>query len=397
MRRSPVAHGAAVVLAISIVVLAPSARAQPEARGSHAVMEWDAGPVSAAGASIRTRVIFPGDAGPFPLVGVIHGASRNGSYHLELARTLASRGFVAIVPDMPCTVASCNHDANAMQITALLAWAVTQSGTPGSMIAGKVNGERRGLIGHSWGGLSSHLTAARDSTIDSVVLFDPNDDETVGRDATSTITAPELQLLAEVPGMCNSQWNEAMITPMLPEPKLQLTVSSAGHCDAEQPGDAFCGFACGAGVAATSSIFRRYAVAWTACILAEDASMGEWLGGASMTSDTNIEAVVSGGLDSLPCHGPVVPTDGGGIATDGGGVAPVDAGSVDGGGEPIDSGAAGDGGSAGRDGSVVRNDSGTGGPSDGGCGCRLAARNARGGPIAMIVLVLAIFFRRRGR
>ena len=38
--------------------------------------------------------------------------------------TLASRGFVAVVPDMPCLVTFCDHDANAAQISALLGWAV---------------------------------------------------------------------------------------------------------------------------------------------------------------------------------------------------------------------------------------------------------------------------------
>src|SRR5262245_21370885 len=95
----------ALVLVLCIVSLASTARAQnPEDRGTLAFSEWDAGMVNHAGANIRTRVFWPNDPGPFPLVGVIHGANANGSYHLELARTLASRGFVVVLPDMPCTV-----------------------------------------------------------------------------------------------------------------------------------------------------------------------------------------------------------------------------------------------------------------------------------------------------
>lgn len=292
--------------------------AQPETRGTFAIEEWDAGRVMVAGTSIRTRVLFPATApGPFPLVAVVHGYARDGSYHLEMARTLASRGMVAIVPDMPCGLAGCNHDANARQLSALLDWAVAQSGDAASMIAGKVDGERRGLIGHSFGALNSFLAAASDPTIDSVVLLDPNDDFGVGLDATPMIDAPVLQLIAEVEGSCNSAWRENEVHPMLPPPKLLLTVVRSGHCDPEDPTDSACAFACRAGDEATTPLFRRYAVAWTACILSADASMTEWVGGGRMMDDESagrIAGVMRDGLDALPCRGAPPMRDAGPIA-----------------------------------------------------------------------------------
>ncbi len=270
-----------------------------------AFMEWDAGMLPAAGTMIRTRVFYPNDPGLRALVGVIHGASANGSYHLELARTLASRGLVVVLPDMPCSVITgCDHDANQRQITALLAWAVAQSGDASSRLAGRVDGARRGLIGHSWGGLSSHLTAARDRTITSLVLLDPNDDRGVGLAATSTITAPTLQLLAQVPGGCNSAWDEATVRSRLPPPNLQMTVSRSGHCDAGEV-DLLCSIACNPGDRATVPLFRRYAVAWTMCVLDRDPTMAPWLGGASMSADASggrIQGVLPTALGTLPCR-----------------------------------------------------------------------------------------------
>jgi dienelactone hydrolase len=367
---------------------------EPEERGSFDVAEWDAGTLDAAGAPIRRRVVYPtSGAGPFPLVGVIHGAGRNGGRHIELARTLASRGYIAVLPDMPCSITSCDHDANAAQITALLEWAVAESGMGSSMLSGLVDGSRRGLIGHSWGALASHIAASRDSTIDSVVLFDPNDDGTEGLSATPGITAPTLQLLASVAGACNSAWNEASVTSMLPDPKLQLTVSGSGHCDPEEPGDSFCGFACGSGDASTSTIFRRYAVAWTACVLGSDATMGAWLGGASMTADEGagrIEGVGASGLDDLPCRGGVVPpidggapdTDGGPARDAGGVVPPVDAGrgAPDGGSPRIDSGPSA-GGSA----------------DDGGCGCIAPAAAGRDLPALAVFAAITVALLTRSR
>lgn len=386
-------HALAFVVFVALSAASRVDAQAPETRGALAFAVWDAGMVSAAGTNIRTRVYSPTSGGPYPLVGVIHGANANGGYHTELASTLASRGFVCVVPDMPCGVTSCDHDANQRQISALLEWAVAQSGDGSSMIAGRVDGSRRGLIGHSWGGLSSHLTAARDPSIDSLVLLDPNDDGGVGLGATGTITAPVLQLLAEVPGACNSAWQEAMVRSRLGAANLQLTVNTSGHCD---PGemDLVCSFACGAGDRATTPLFRRYAVAWTACVLAGDTAMATWAGGSDFGADASagtIEGVFEAGLDALPCRAGGLP-DAGTSDVDAGVVA-----AVDGGGGVLDAGAP-----AGVDaGDPPALDAGPPSPPDdteGGCGCAAVGRShasARG--VLALGLLLALSVGRRAR
>ncbi|MCA9606918.1 MAG: dienelactone hydrolase family protein [Myxococcales bacterium] len=386
-------------LALVLVLAATSAaRAQaPEDRGALAIDEWDAGRVDHAGARIPTRVLFPTDGtAPYPLVGVIHGAGRTGARHRVLAETLASRGFVVILPDIPCGFTGCNHDENADQLVAMLEWAVTRSADASSPIAGLVDGSRRALIGHSWGALASHLAAARDPSLDAVVLFDPNDDGTVGRDATASITAPVAQLLADVPGACNSAWDEGAVTPMLPAPALELTVRRSAHCDPEEPGDFVCPLGCGAGDPATSAVFRRYAVAWVSCFLQDDASMAPWLGGGSMSGDESdrvIEGVVRRGFDGLPCRA-TTETDAGAAVGDAG--TSVDAGTDDGG--VMDASAATDGGGTdadATDASLASGvDAGSVGGTDGGCGCR-AINGSAGGPWALLALGLLAARRRR--
>jgi MYXO-CTERM domain-containing protein len=304
----------AVVAALLVLSLhASGARAQaPEERGPLTTGSWDAGSISLDGTSIRVRAYFPESGGPYPLVGVIHGANANGTYHTELATTLASHGFVALTPDMPCTVTSCDHDANQRQISAMIVWAVAQSADASSRLAGKVDGSRVGLIGHSWGGLSSHITAARDPSIDSVVLLDPNDDRTDGLSVTSAIVAPHLTLLAQVPGACNSQWQEAMVRTRLTNSHLDFVIARSGHCD---PGemDGLCSFGCGRGDTATTPIFRRYAVAWTSCVLTGDPAMSAWIGGASYDADVTadrLRSVMPSGLETMPCNAGGLPDAG---------------------------------------------------------------------------------------
>jgi dienelactone hydrolase len=380
-------------LALTLLLVSGAVRAQaPEERGPLAASSWDAGARTLDGVSIRVRVVYPELGGPYPLVGVIHGANANGAYHTELATTLASRGFVVVVPDMPCTVTVCDHDANQRQISALLAWAAAESAEAGTRLAGKVDGGRRGLIGHSWGGLSSHLTAARDPSIGSVVLLDPNDDGTEGLSVTDAISAPHLTLLAQVPGLCNSQWQESMVRARLGGPRLELTVNRSGHCD---PGemDGLCSFGCGRGDTSTTRLFRRYAVAWTACVLGGDPAMVEWVGGPSYTRDVREGTVVgpsAAGLDALACRSGAPVPDAGPTDVQDAAMGLADAG-VDSGAGPImpeDAAVALDAEVRAPDAGLVT----AGGP--GGCACR-AARASSCRTLVPLALFAVAWARRR--
>lgn len=281
----------------------PAAAQSPEDRGPLAVQNWDAGAIEADGLRLRTRVYRPDAVGSFPIVGVIHGSNHDASYHPELASTLASRGMVVVVPDMPCTVWDCDHDRNADAVLALLEWAVQESEDGSSRLAGIVDGERRGLIGHSWGGLTSHLAAARSPLISSLVLLDPNDDGTEGRDASAAILAPTLQLIAQNEGVCNAAWRDAAVRERLTVPNMQATINGSGHCD---PGerDVVCSIACGSGDRTKTALFRRYTVAWTACNLVDDTEMATWLGGDAYSDDLDdalLVQVSTVSLGDLPC------------------------------------------------------------------------------------------------
>ncbi|MCS6798288.1 MAG: dienelactone hydrolase family protein [Myxococcota bacterium] len=344
----------------------------PEARGPHAIEEWDAGRLAAPGGSIPTRVLQPATEMRSPLVAVIHGSGRTGDRHVEMARTFASRGFVVLLPDIPCTPFACNHDENAAQILALLDWAVARGAERGTRLAGRVDPDRRAVVGHSWGALAAHLAAARDANLDAVVLLDPNDDRGVGLAATSSVRAAVAQLLAAVPGACNAAWDERAVHAALSAPRMMLTVTRSGHCDPELPGDTLCPAVCGRGDPDTARWFRRYTVAWVECALALGGAT--WIGGAAMRAD--VEAGIVGGValegaDGLACRRASSPEDGGvgsdagvdldaSLPTDAAGVAEAgdteDASHVEGGAQDGADGLRDDGGS---DGAVARDAAGT--------------------------------------
>lgn len=313
-------------------------RAQPEVRGPEPVMDFDAGRVMSAGVELPLRVYLPASpGGALPVVLVVHGFLRNGTYMAELARTLASRGMVALVPDMPCGLGGCDHAANAAQLVGLLEWAAREGGRRASPLAGRVDATRRGAVGHSWGALSSLLASAQPGALGAVVLLDPNDDRGEGAQAAPQVATPLLLLTAEVQGTCNSAWGSGVFATV-PAPRLRARIRGAAHCDAEEPSDALCPLGCGRGDPTKSVVFRRYAVAFVACALGGDRAMAPWVDGAAMAMDTvdgTLDQVAGQGLDALACRAetPGVDagvsdgaTDAGGGDEDGASAPPADAG-----------------------------------------------------------------------
>ncbi|MFO0708635.1 MAG: hypothetical protein U0353_02285 [Sandaracinus sp.] len=393
-----------LLVPLAVVPSAGVARAQsPEDRGALTPSVWDAGDLSLDGTAIHVHVYYPESGGPYPLVGVIHGANADGSYHVELATTLASRGFVAVVPDMPCEPWACDHAANQRQISALLAWAVAQSGDASSRLSGKVDGERRGLIGHSWGGLSSHLTAARDPSIDAVVLLDPNDDGVIGLSATSEITVPHLTLRASRVSVCDSAWQPARVRDALSDPHMDVVISRSGHCDPAEV-DGYCTLGCGVGDSSTTPLFRRYAIAWTECVLTGDPAMASWLGGPDFDADVaadRLSMTNPSGLELLPCRAGMPSTDAG-VGSDAGtseadaaaSEADALASDLDGGSRDDDAGLAAMDAGARDAGAIAAHDAGRAPPA-GGCTCRAGTSSRHG--TAWALAGLAVLLARRAR
>lgn len=337
-------------IALLYALLATSG-ALPEERGPHLFEELDAGDVLAAGEDIPVIVYRPTDlTAPTALVVVMHGYVRNGSFQAEMGRTLASRGYVAVVPSMPCgLVAGCDHVANAMQLSGLIDWSLSSL----SPVQTDIDPNLISLIGHSWGGLAVFLTATMEARVKSVVTLDPNDDRSAAAMVASTALMPTAHVMAENPGACNStDWSDT-VYPLAAEPRFRVRVVGSGHCDAEDPSDNFCPTFCGSGNRATAPLFRRYAIAFTECVLY--GTNGEYIGGTDLAADVAagaIDNVDHAGIDQLPCRATVPPPSDAGVSEEDAGTSstsdagtpvthddasePAEAGSSDAGEPPIE-------------------------------------------------------------
>ncbi len=277
---------------LAILLLVPSLwpralLALPEDPGALPIQELTR-QESIGGRTLSFDLYVPVTSKPCPIVTLAHGFARSRVMMRDWGKLLASRGYVAAAPDLP----GADHPGNGKLLSALLEWLVTESQKAGSPLAGRVDPARRGVVGHSAGGLASLLAATTDSTIDVVVGLDPVDVGDQGKKAVPALKVP-VTVLRATPGTCNDSGNAQALYAALTGPALSLEVKAATHCDPEWPSDPFCSLLCGASDDTRRSRFVRYAVATLDHVLLCAPGLAAWLGGASAGSDTLIQKLES--------------------------------------------------------------------------------------------------------
>ncbi len=357
----------------------------------------DAGPLkvqelsrteTVAGKLVHFDLYAPEVAKPYPIVALGHGFARSRLMMGDWGRLLASRGYVAVAPDFPFPGA--DHATDGKILSALLDWLVAESQTAGSALAGRVDGSRRGVMGHSAGGLASLLAASTDSKINVMVGLDPVDVSDLGKTAAAAVKVPVTFVRAK-PADCNSAGNAAAMFAGLAGPALTLEVVDATHCDPEWPSDPACSLLCGAADDTRRTRFVRYAMATLDYVLQCDKTMAPWLGGASATTDTLAHNVaVKGGFPTGQLGCAATPDAGADLGRRDGGTAR--------------DGVAGDSRPDAAPSDSRRADTAAPAPasSDSGCGClmpgaRLGARLSAPWPAALLVLLALVAGRRRRR
>ena len=115
-----------------------------------------------AGKVVGFNLYIPQVKTPMPVVVLGHGFARSRVQMSGWGKLLASRGYVAAAPNFPGPLP--DHNVNGKIMSALQSWIVADSKITGSPLLGRVDGTRRGVMGHSAGGLASVLAAAGDST-----------------------------------------------------------------------------------------------------------------------------------------------------------------------------------------------------------------------------------------
>jgi len=135
--------------------------------------------VRASGSTFAATVHYPGistavgapvdaAAGPYPIVAFGHGFLSAVTLYASTGAHLASWGFIVILPQTQGGFLP-SHSALAADLVSSLDWLDAEGAAPASPWFGAVNGDRRGVMGHSMGGGCSLLAAQSDPRIRAVI------------------------------------------------------------------------------------------------------------------------------------------------------------------------------------------------------------------------------------
>lgn len=163
-----------------LLALAAGARAEerdplhdPLARGPHALASRRIVVRASDGTTAPLEVRLPtgGARGPRPCVLVLHGWADSPRSFVPLAEHLGSRGFAVGLVRQPSRLAI-DPDVWTLRLRAAID-AVEREARPGGVLAGEIDVGRIGVIGHSYGGATAIMAAARDARIKTVVALAP--------------------------------------------------------------------------------------------------------------------------------------------------------------------------------------------------------------------------------
>jgi dienelactone hydrolase len=178
--------------------------------------------------------LFRPPIAPRSTIVLAHGFLRDRQSLDVLARELADRGALVLVPDLPFLA---DPVANAAALSTIVI--DVRGGRFGPVPARTV------LIGFSAGGLASLLAAARTPGITGWIGLDPVDRAGEGLHVAARVSAPAV-ILRAAPHSCNAWANSHSWGSFLPRLQRDVLVEAATHCDFENPGDPVCSAACGA-------------------------------------------------------------------------------------------------------------------------------------------------------
>lgn len=237
-----------------------------------AILTASSGPFGVGTLAVPTSAGFGGGTiyyptgvdGPFAVISVAPGFTETASAVAEWGPRLASHGFVTIVFNTSNTFE--NPSTRSTEQRQALTYTINQSNTAGSPIAGLVDGNRRGVAGHSMGGGGTLISEQADSTIRAGVPLAPWNTSPDFPD----ITVPTLFLACQNDSIAPVANHASPMYESIPATTHKSFVSFAG-------GDHFCANSPTGG----SSNAGKFAVAFFKKFLDGDTRYDPWVCGAS--------------------------------------------------------------------------------------------------------------------
>jgi predicted dienelactone hydrolase len=234
---------------------------------------------------------------PYPGIVIAHGFSMFGLVDMAAgmagdAQHLASWGYVVAISVLPD-----DAEQRVTDVREVLSYFETQTATSGSFLYQSVDPNRLAVAGHSFGGATSLMVAARDQRIKAVVSMDPvyheanplSDEQPAFWDPQAegpSIQAPTC-ILGAPSSDCNSDSDYAEIYPYVGATHRALFfIAGASHCDFMDPGYALCATFCGRTTdPARLALAQKYTTAWFNYYLYHDTQNHTYLFGAAAQAD----------------------------------------------------------------------------------------------------------------
>jgi dienelactone hydrolase len=271
IRRSPARRAVAALAALALAVVLAACDLRGPAP-TEQILEASSGPFAVGSIAVPASAGFGGgtiyypseEDGPFGVIAVSPGFLGNQTSIGTWGPRLASHGFVTIT--INTTNGFILPDQRSTEQRQALTYVVSQGNTASSPIFGKVDGNRRGVAGHSMGGGGTLISAQEDPTIRAAVPFAPWNSST----NFSGVTVPTLIVACQSDAIAPVGSHASPFYDSIPASadKSYVSVAGADHFCANAPTGA-------------SNDVGKYVVAFFKRFIDGDTRYDPWVCGAS--------------------------------------------------------------------------------------------------------------------
>jgi len=266
------------------------------------------------GSRLETDIYYPSlDGGldprsaPYPALVFAHGFLAMPSMYAGNGQHLASWGYVVAIPDFPDE----HVEVRASDVGHLFSFLQAQNTDGSSRFFEQIDTERFGVVGHSLGGLTTLMVAARDARVKAAVALDPVRPPDVWweggwdyRAEAPAIDAP-LAVIGAPAQRCNLFANyRSMYAAAGSDHRTQYVLVDGSHCDymdtAITPFIRGCNGVCGRAFSGERlRLSEGYTAAWFNYYLQGDTQSYDYLFGSGMRADARAGNIVPA-IDTAP-------------------------------------------------------------------------------------------------